>query len=112
MYMARELYREFDDPNFDPAVAAEIREKMLAGKMTIHAALRIAKPQKYGSKSRFDKLWRAWEICSPEDKADFLVHANLIDGGQRGEYLNQFEEEQEDTKTARAAPAGPTPCAR
>jgi hypothetical protein len=50
---------------------ADLIEAIEAGRMTMHAALMVAKPEKYGPKKRGNPVIAAYRRASIEDKAEF-----------------------------------------
>jgi hypothetical protein len=52
---------------------SDLDAAVMAGTLSLHAALAIAKPEKYGRKGTVDKLMKLWRVASWAERDDFLA---------------------------------------
>jgi hypothetical protein len=68
VYMARELMQ---------TGRADLCAAVESGKLTILAALKEAKPERYCAPDRAERLRRLWNSLSEAERADFIAWAGL-----------------------------------
>ena len=65
VYLARELVATGRE---------DLVDSLMAGRMSLPAALRIAKPEKYDRRrNRYHDLVRAWNSCTEDQRAAFVA---------------------------------------